>query len=71
VQLFFEGQKLWLGAGREGSSSTADTGRPTEDAVYAHPEKAGNDSNTRMGSGYFDQERGDSGPINDFLADYF
>jgi hypothetical protein len=53
LQLFFEGQKLWRAAGREGSSSTADTGRPT-DAVYAHPEKARNGSNTRMGSGYFD-----------------
>ena len=41
LQLLFEGQKLWLAAGREGSSSTADTGPPTN-VVYAHLEKAGN-----------------------------
>jgi hypothetical protein len=44
LQLLFEGQKLWLAAGREGSSSTADTDAPTN-AVYTHLEKAGNGSN--------------------------
>jgi hypothetical protein len=59
LQLRFEGQNLWLATGREGSSSTADTDPPTN-AVYAHPKKAGNGGNTLMGSGYFDQKRGDS-----------
>jgi len=70
LQLLFEGQKLWLAAGREGSSFNSRYRPPLRTPCTPHLEKAGNGGNTLMGSGYFDQKRGDSGLINDFLADY-